>query len=167
MQLWHPLHIGPVPFDNQCHSEHQTLFSGGFHGLHVTPLLKGCLRKYYAQTFYLHYAHTGATHFSFNSIAITHVCQLLYQKFDACMPYMHARIYYHKHVVTIGTMSELRSKWVNKSLLMHCSFCIAQKQSQKVRNPKFSWGGGHDPRPPKQAPYARLNRMLEPPFSKF
>ena len=39
----------------------------GFHGFHGTPLLKGCLRKYYAQTFYVHFAHTGAMHFSFNS----------------------------------------------------------------------------------------------------
>ena len=35
-------------------------FQREFHG---TPFLKGCLRKYFAQTFYLHYAHTGATHF--------------------------------------------------------------------------------------------------------
>ena len=33
----------------------------------MEPLLKGCLREYYAKTFYLHYAYTGATHFSFNN----------------------------------------------------------------------------------------------------
>ena len=45
---------------------------GGFIGFHGTPLLKGCLRKYqYAQTYYIHYAHTRATHFSF-TLAITH-----------------------------------------------------------------------------------------------
>ena len=59
----------------------------GFHGFHRTPLLKGYLRKYYAQTYYVHYAHTGATHFSFNS-SITQVCQLLYQEFDARMAYV-------------------------------------------------------------------------------
>ena len=42
----------------------------GFNGFHGTPLLKGCLRKYYAQTYYVHYTHTRATHFSF-TVAIT------------------------------------------------------------------------------------------------
>ena len=28
-----------------------------------------CLRKYYAQTYHIHYAHTGAMHFSFNSVS--------------------------------------------------------------------------------------------------
>jgi len=37
----------------------------GFHGFHGTPLLKGCLRKYYVQTYY-------ATHFGF-TVAITDV----------------------------------------------------------------------------------------------
>ena len=36
------------------------------------PLLKGCLRNYYAQTYYLHYTHSGATHFSF-TVEITHI----------------------------------------------------------------------------------------------
>ena len=33
----------------------------GFHGFHGTPLLKGCLRNYYAQTCYLHYTYTMLT----------------------------------------------------------------------------------------------------------
>ena len=37
----------------------------GFHGFHGTPLLKGCLQKYYGQTYYVHFAHTRAMHFSF------------------------------------------------------------------------------------------------------
>ena len=63
----------------------------GFNGFHGEPLLKGCLRKYYAQTYYVHYSHTRATHFSF-TVPIMHMCQLnnfLYQKFDACMTYVH------------------------------------------------------------------------------
>ena len=47
------------------------VYSGGLRvgsmPFHETPVFKGCLRKYYVQTFYLHYAYTGATHFSFNS----------------------------------------------------------------------------------------------------
>ena len=35
--------------------------------VHGTPLLKGYLRKYCVQMYYVHYAHTGATHFNFNS----------------------------------------------------------------------------------------------------
>ena len=51
---------------------HQWWIQRRFHG---TPLLKSCLRKYYAQTYYVHDVHTGAMHFSF-TLAITHVCQL-------------------------------------------------------------------------------------------
>ena len=76
----------------------------GFHGFHGTPLLKGCLRKYYAQTYYVHYSHTGATHFRF-TVAITHVCQLNFlvsriRRVHA----LDARIYYQKHVATIDTI---------------------------------------------------------------
>ena len=42
---------------------------------------------------------------------------------------------------------------------------IHQKRSQKVRNPKFSWGG-MPPDPPRRRAM-RFNPILEPPFSKF
>ena len=43
-------------------------YSGGSRGgsmgsMEPSPLLKGWLRKYYVQTYYVHYAHTGATQF--------------------------------------------------------------------------------------------------------
>ena len=77
-----------------------------FHGFHGTPLLKGCLQKYYAQTYYLHDAHTGATHFSF-TVAIIHVCQLnnfLYQELDA---------HYLKHVEPLRQWA----KWASKGFI--------------------------------------------------
>jgi len=43
-----------------------------------------------AIVYYVHYAHTGATHFSFK-VAKTHVCQLnnfLYQEFDVRVAYV-------------------------------------------------------------------------------
>ena len=62
------------------------------------PLLKGCLRNY------VHYSHTGATHFRF-TVAITHVCQLNFlvsriRRVHA----LDARIYYQKDVATIETI---------------------------------------------------------------
>ena len=42
---------------------------------------------------------------SASTVAMMHVCQLLYQEFDARMAYVHV-IYYQKHMATIGTMSE-------------------------------------------------------------
>ena len=85
----------------------------------------------YAQT----YSHYGTTHFSFNSslvprprpaflrlqsteswagpgneatstVEITHLCQLLYQEFDARMAYIRGSIYYQKQVVTMKTVSD-------------------------------------------------------------
>ena len=57
----------------------------------MEPLfLKGCIWKYYAQTYQVHYTHTGATHLSF-TVAIAHVCQLnnfLYQEFNTRMAYI-------------------------------------------------------------------------------
>ena len=60
-----------------------------FHGFHGTPLLKGCLRNYYAQTCYL-YTYTTLklelrTHNSNNAcVSINFV----YQEFDAGMAYV-------------------------------------------------------------------------------
>jgi len=151
--------------------------------------LKGCIQKYYAQTYYEHYAHTGATHFSF-TVAITHVCQLIPVSRIPRAQSLHARI-----------MSEASERIKANFLFMHCSLCsqrwwytinmralifplltritscfvasatqngvtplilqasntttrfssktsnfcnftqrLHQKQSQKVRNPKFFWG---------------------------
>ena len=73
------------------------------------PSLKGSLRKY-AQTYYVHYAHTGATHFSF-TVAITHDLHVstpvsrIRRVHD-----LRARIYYQKHMATIETMSEARER---------------------------------------------------------
>ena len=71
-----------VAIYNDDNKSTQWRIQRGFIGFHGTPLLKSCLRKYYAQIYNVHDAHTGATHFSF-TLAITHVCQFLYQEFDA------------------------------------------------------------------------------------
>ena len=55
----------------------------GFHGFYGTPLLKGCLRKYYAQTYYIHHAHTEATHFSITLEIAS--CVHVYQKHVAIL----------------------------------------------------------------------------------
>ena len=52
----------------------------GFYG---TPDLKGCFQNYYAQTFYLELRTSALT------VAVTHVCQLLYQEFNARMDYVY------------------------------------------------------------------------------
>ena len=46
---------------------------------------------------------------SASTVAITHVCQLLYQEFDARMGYVHVK-YYQKHVATIETMSKVNER---------------------------------------------------------
>ena len=74
--------------------------------------LKGCIQKYYAQTYYEHYAHTGATHFSF-TVAITHVCQLIPVSRIPRAQSLRARI-----------MSEASSERIKANLLfMYCSLC--------------------------------------------
>ena len=78
----------------------------GFHGFQGTPVLKSCLRKYYAQTFYLRYAYTGATHFSFNSSNIARLSTPVSRIRRAHG--LRARKYYQKHVETTETMSELK-----------------------------------------------------------
>ena len=50
------------------------------------PLLKGCLQKYYAQTYYVQYAHTGAMHFNFNSTNNARVSTPV-QEFNVHMAY--------------------------------------------------------------------------------
>ena len=50
-------------------------------------------------------------HTSASTVALTHVCLLLYQEFDARMAYVHVYtttvyIIYQKHVATIETMSK-------------------------------------------------------------
>ena len=105
----------------------------GFHGFCGTPLLKGCLRKYYVQTYYVHYTHTEAMHFSFNSSNNACVStQNLMHTWPACMlPLLPEQ----KHVTTTTTrFSSGSSNFRNFTPRIH------QKQSQKVRNPKFSWG---------------------------
>ena len=52
----------------------------------------------------MHTTLTQERHTSGSTVAITHVCQLLYQEFDARMAYVH--VYYQKHVATIETMNE-------------------------------------------------------------
>ena len=58
----------------------------------------------YAQTYYEHYAHTGATHSSFNSSNNARVSTPVSR--IQCAHGPRARIYYQKHVATIETMSE-------------------------------------------------------------
>ena len=162
---------------------------------------------------------------SASRIAITHVCRLLYQEFDARMAYV--------HVYTMRSTWQPSRQWVkrvSKLNLIHAllplqlgmAICyqfesayfpapritsyfpasaarsgvtplilrasnttmrfssrssnfrnftprIHQKRSQKVRNPKFSWGGM--PQTPLAgtlyALYWLTLRILEPPFSKF
>ena len=75
-----------------------------FHGFHGTPLLKDCLRKYYAETYYVHHAHTEATHFSFNNsnnARVSTPVSRIRRAHD-----LHAHIYYQSHMATIETMSE-------------------------------------------------------------
>ena len=94
-----------------CCSYFQWQIQMGFHGFYGTPLLKGCLRKYYAQTYYVHNAHTGSTHFSF-TVAITHVCHLIPVSRIRCMHGLRARI-----------MSEASKRIKAKVLFMHCFLC--------------------------------------------
>ena len=74
-------------------------------------LLKGCLQKYYAQTYYVYYAHTGATHFSF-TVAITHVCHLIPVSRIRCA-----------HGLRAGIMSEASKQNKANVLFMHCFLC--------------------------------------------
>ena len=182
----------------------------GFHGFHGIPVFKGCLRKYYAQMFYLHYAYTGAMHFSFNSSNNTRVSSPVSRIRRAHG--LHAHKYYQKHVETMETMSELKLMhallplqlamvicnqyenayfpmlYADNHLLcslcglkqshafnsastttrfssMSSSFCnftprIHQKQSQRARHPKFSWGSM-----PPDPPGRPTRAILEPPSS--
>ena len=81
----------------------------GFHGSHGTPLLKGCLRKYYAQMFYLHYAHTGATNFSFSSSNNAHVST----------PVSRIRCAHGLYVHVYTTRKKQRVKQASKLKLIH------------------------------------------------
>ena len=76
-----------------------------------TPLLKGCLRK--LQTHYVYYAHTGATHFSFNSSNNARVSTSVSRIRHAHG--LRARIYYQKHVATIETMSKASERITGKA----------------------------------------------------
>ena len=79
----------------------------GLHGFHGTPLLKGCLRKYYEQTYYVHYPHTVATHFivfSFNSCNNVRVSTPVSRIRRAHG--LRACIHYQKYMATIETISE-------------------------------------------------------------
>ena len=76
----------------------------GFHWFHGTSVFKDCLRKYYAQRFYLHYAYTGATHFSFNSSNNARVSTPVSRIRRAHG--LRARKYYQKYVETTEAMSE-------------------------------------------------------------
>ena len=106
------------------HETHQWRIQRGFNWFHGTPLLKGYLRKYYAQTYYVHYAHTRTTHFSFK-VATMHdlpLCQLnnfLYQEFDACMTYV--------HVYTTRSTWQPQRQWAKRESELKQRFysCIA------------------------------------------
>ena len=82
-----------------------------------TPLLKGCLQKYYAQTYRVHYTHTDATHFGFNSSN------------NACVSTPVSRIQrthslrtHQRLVATIETMSKLRL--IHALLPLHLGMAI-------------------------------------------
>ena len=79
--------------------------SGGSRGgsMGSTPLLKSCLQKYYAQTYRVHYTHTDATHFGFNSSNNACVSTPVSRIQRAHSLHAHQRL-----VATIETMSELR-----------------------------------------------------------
>ena len=64
----------------------------------------------YAHTYYEHYPHTGAMHFSF-TVAITHVCQLIPVSRIPRTQSLRAR------------MSEARERIKANILFMHCSLC--------------------------------------------
>ena len=95
----------------------QWWIQSGFHEFHGTPLLKGCLQKYYVQTYYVHFAHTRASHFSF-TVPITHVCQPNnFSRMTRARPTC-TYIYYQKHMATIETMSEAR-EWIKVKVFIH------------------------------------------------
>ena len=93
----------------------------GFNGFHGTALLKCCLRKYYAQTYYVHYTHTRAMHFSF-TVAVTPLVSTHVSRIRRAHD-LRARINCQKHMTTIETMSEARERTKAKVLFMHCSIC--------------------------------------------
>ena len=66
----------------------QWRIQSGFHGFHGTLLLKGSLRKYYAQTYTTYTTPTLELRTPASTVAITHMCQLLYQEFNARMAYV-------------------------------------------------------------------------------
>ena len=98
MHLYPPLAAIAMYF---CVHNLQWQIQRGFHGFHGTPVFKGCLRKYYAQMFYLHYAYT-----SFNSSNNTRVSSPVSRIRRAHG--LRAHKYYQKHVETIETMSTLK-----------------------------------------------------------
>ena len=117
-------------------------------GLHEILLLKSCLRKYYAQTYYVHYMPTLR---ALISPAVYADNQLLC---SLCNP---------KCTITPLILE-------TQQLGLAVGFCptffttrLHQKRSQRVRNPKFSWGAC--PQTPLPGMLSKL--QLEPPFSKF
>ena len=44
-----------------CFQHESNTYLADLEGVPWNPLLKGCLRKFFAQTYYIHYAHTRAT----------------------------------------------------------------------------------------------------------
>ena len=97
----------PTECTERVYLIYQWRIQTGFRGFHGTPVLKGCLGKYYAQTYYVHYAHTGATHFT-STVAIMYMCQLLYQEFDTRMAYMCTYILPEAHGNHRDNASELK-----------------------------------------------------------
>ena len=94
-----------ISLKNSCHPLCRTHFSGGSRGGSMgsmePPLLKDCLRKYYAQM-YTYTTFTLELCTSASTVAITHMCQLLYQEFDMRMA--------HVHIYTTRSMWQQRVK---------------------------------------------------------
>ena len=99
-----------ISLKNSCHPLCRTHFSGGSRGGSMgsmePPLLKDCLRKYYAQM-YTYTTFTLELCTSASTVAITHMCQLLYQEFDMRMA--------HVHIYTTRSMWQQQRQWVKQA----------------------------------------------------
>ena len=123
--------------DTKNSTTHMGVASGGSRGGSMgsmePPLLKGCLRKYYALTY--HVPSTLCSHWSLcTSTLVTHVFQLL--SMPTCTPEAWKKEVTHL-ILRASNITRFSSRSSN-----FCNFTsrIHQNRSQKVRNPKFSWG---------------------------
>ena len=97
----------------------------GFHGFHgLGPSFEGLPSKITMRKLSAYTALTLELRTSASTVAITHVCQLLHQEFDARMACVH--VYYQKHVATMGTMSEAseRNKLIHALLRLQLGMAI-------------------------------------------